>query len=214
MTFPTKKIIALSLLFLMIGSNAVFAVEHKNITSYRELRYQNLFGQTNWWSCGPATVATILNYYYHIPVTELDVIELVVTLSDNDSFLTEGISLLLIKQIFESFGIEAVGYKIEPVSLLDYFTDGGLPLILYFTKPKKHYVLCIGTISASELLVSDPSFGHLTININALEELKGFEGIVMLAIPPTEQDFYEIKDVQNKMLERYQQRHLQLRALR
>jgi len=33
-------------------------------TPYRELRYQNVVGQTDWFTCGPAAVATLLRYYF------------------------------------------------------------------------------------------------------------------------------------------------------
>jgi len=44
--------------------------------SYRELRYDGVVGQTDWYTCGPAAVATLLTYYYGIPTTEAEALKL------------------------------------------------------------------------------------------------------------------------------------------
>ena len=41
---------------------------------YRELRY--VVGQTDFYTCGPAAVATLPTYYYGIPTTEAEALEL------------------------------------------------------------------------------------------------------------------------------------------
>jgi len=44
--------------------------------SYRDLRYIEVIGQTDWYTCGPAAVATLLTYYYGIPTAEAEALEL------------------------------------------------------------------------------------------------------------------------------------------
>jgi predicted double-glycine peptidase len=46
------------------------------ITPYRTLRYQGVIGQTNYYTCGPAAVATLLTYYYGQPTAESEILEL------------------------------------------------------------------------------------------------------------------------------------------
>ena len=43
---------------------------------YQELRYVEVVGQTDFYTCGPAAVATLLTYYYGIPTTEAEALEL------------------------------------------------------------------------------------------------------------------------------------------
>lgn len=35
-----------------------------------------MVGQIDWYTCGPAAVATLLTYYYEIPTTEAEALEL------------------------------------------------------------------------------------------------------------------------------------------
>jgi len=44
--------------------------------SYRELRYEKVIEQVEWYTCGPAAVATLLTYYYGLPTTEAEALEL------------------------------------------------------------------------------------------------------------------------------------------
>lgn len=204
--FLTITILIGLMLFTFVGIKTVVAHETTTIRSYRELRYDYLFGQTSWWSCGPASVATLLYYYYQIDTSELEIIQHIIKTSNNDDYLTEGINLLLIKDIFKVHKIEASGYQIDPDSLLNYYDQGGLPLILYFTLPKKHYVIGIGNVNNNEILIADPSFGHLVISFEELVTQKGFTGIVLVAIPCQESQVNSIKNMQSKMLITYKNR--------
>jgi len=44
--------------------------------SYRDLRYVKVVGQTDFYTCGLAAGATLLTYYYGIPTTEGEALEL------------------------------------------------------------------------------------------------------------------------------------------
>ena len=193
-----------------IDAKLVNANNSGPLISYRELRYNYMFGQTSWWSCGPASIATLLHYYYKIDTSEQDVIQLVTEISNSDEYINEGIDLLLIKKIFGFYGVEAIGYRVDTASLSSYYDQGGFPLILYFTSPKKHYVIGIGKIGKGELLVADPSFGHLVLNLSSLENQKGFNGVVLATIPSQESQLRSITAMQSEMLSIYKSRRTSL----
>src|SRR5690606_42021064 len=45
------------------------------VTPYRDLRYEGVIAQTDWYTCGPAAAATLLRYYFGLDVDESDVLE-------------------------------------------------------------------------------------------------------------------------------------------
>lgn len=107
---------------------------------YRELRYEGVIGQTDWYTCGPAAVATLLTHYYGISTTEAEALELA------EGFMREmglepgpgrGINALALKKTLETKGIPTKGFRVKPEALRHYFARGGLPVILHLIKPPK-----------------------------------------------------------------------------
>ena len=69
----------------------------KKVVSLRESRYTNLVEQKTDFSCGAAAVATILNYAYGRRITEHEVIQGMLEVSDAELVKEQGFSLLDIK---------------------------------------------------------------------------------------------------------------------
>jgi len=156
--------------------------------SYRDLRYIEVIGQTDWYTCGPAAVATLLTYYYGIPTAEAEALELA------EDFMREmglepgperGINALALKQTLEAKGVPTKGYRVKPGALRDYFARGGLPVIVHFTEPQKHFVVAVGMVE-DQIVLADPSWGRSIIPFSALIEERGYSGIVLVPIPPPE----------------------------
>ena len=72
---------------------------------YRPLRYTHVVGQTDWYTCGAAAVATLLAYYYNDPATEEEVLEVAIEetkKSGKDPL--KGLTALLLKRALEKRG--------------------------------------------------------------------------------------------------------------
>ena len=154
--------------------------------SYRELRYEEVIGQTDWYTCGPAAVATLLTYYYGIATTEAEALEFA------EGFMREmglepsrGINALALKKTLEAKGIPTKGYRVKPGALRDYFARGGLPVIVHLVKPQKHFVVAVGMVE-DQIVLADPSWGRSIIPFSALIEERGYSEVVLVPIPPPE----------------------------
>ncbi len=152
---------------------------------YRELRYEWVVGQTDWYTCRPAAVATLLTYY-GIPATEEDVLNLA------EDFMREmgldpkqGINALALKRALEAKGIPTKGFRVKPKALKDYFDRGGLPLIAHLTEPQKHFVVVVGFID-DQIVLADPSWGRRIISFSAFVEDHKYSEVVLVPIPPPE----------------------------
>lgn len=152
-------------------------------TSLRELRYQRMIGQTTWFTCGPAAVATLLSYYFGLQVSEAEILEVSLEVMGADAAKVEtGITALALKTALERYGIPTRGYRVTTSALAQYFQRGGLPLILHVTRPQLHYLVAEGFISG-HFVIADPSYGRRLLPSAALEGEKGFSGVVLATLP-------------------------------
>lgn len=152
---------------------------------YRNLRYEWVVGQAEWYTCGPAAVATLLTYY-GISATEEDVLSLA------EDFMREmgldpkqGINALALKRALEAKGIPTKGFRVKPDALKDYFDRGGLPLIAHLTEPQKHFMVAIGFVG-DQIVLADPSWGRRIIPFSAFVEDHKYSEVVLVPIPPPE----------------------------
>ncbi|MTJ48912.1 C39 family peptidase [Dolichospermum sp. UHCC 0259] len=168
---------------------------------YRNIRYQGVVGQTSYYTCEPAAVATLLRYYYGINTSETEILELsnqAIKESGKNPEEGKGINAFALQKALAKKGILSRGIKILPATLSDYFNLGGVPLILHVTIPQLHYVLAVGMVG-DWVVIADPSWGRKIIHLNDLINDKGFEGVTL--IPLTHRTLLsQVKQEQNNTL--------------
>jgi len=156
------------------------------VESYRSLRYRGVIGQTTWYTCGPAALATLLTEYYATPATEAEMLTLAWESMERSGADAEaGITMLALKEALLIKGHDSMGYKVSVAQLVDYFTQGGLPLVLHVTTPQPHYVVGIG-MAGNDLIVADPAFGRYLISPADFAVQKGFQGNILVPLPGAE----------------------------
>jgi predicted double-glycine peptidase len=129
----------------------------KQVMSYKERRMQQIVPQTADYSCGAAALATILQYQFGEAVTEHDAIMGMFEQGDKEGIRKRGFSMLDMKRFALSRGLQAVGYKINNVSILENLK---IPVItLIQTARYKHFVVIRG-IDKRFVYLSDPSWGN------------------------------------------------------
>ncbi len=149
---------------------------NKKVTTVRESRFKNLIEQKYDFSCGAAAVTTILKYAYHINVTELDIIEGMLKVSDPDVVKEKGFSLLDIRRYVESHGLRGRGYnlKVEALGTIRIPT-----ITLLDIKGYQHFVVLKRTIG-NDVYVADPALGNRVINRD--EFLASWNGVVFAIV--------------------------------
>jgi len=179
----TKALYVFSLVFsVACVASPTLAVP---ITPYRTLRYQGVIGQTNYYTCGAAAVATLLTHYYRQPTTENEILELSekAMTGSNKKPQERGITALALRQALADKGIQTRGMRLTLTSLADYFRKGGLPVVLHVTKPQMHYVLAVGMVG-DWVILADPSWGRRIQPLRALVNEQGFSGVTLVPLPP------------------------------
>ncbi|MBC7170740.1 peptidase C39 bacteriocin processing, partial [Candidatus Bipolaricaulota bacterium] len=180
---------------------------------YRDLRYEWVVGQADWYTCGPAAVATLLTHYYGIATTEAEALELA------EGFMVaagrepgQALTALALRQTLEAKGIPTKGYRVKPEALVDYFARGGLPVILHLTRPQKHFVVGVGMVG-DHIVLADPSWGQSSLPFSTFVDERGYSEVVLVPIPPLELSFL-VQERQQEALRRAEERLAALARLR
>jgi len=148
----------------------------KSMLSLRELRYVNMVEQHTDFSCGAAALATILNYAYGKDLTEYEVIEGMLKVSDPEIVREKGFSLLDMKRYIETFGMRGRGYEVTPATL----EKIKIPVIaLLDIKGYKHFVVLKKT-QDGRVYLGDPALGNRVMSQE--EFVAGWNGIVFAVI--------------------------------
>ncbi len=152
------------------------AMVHKTVVSMRERRYLNMVPQETDFSCGAASLATIMKYAYGRNVTEEEVIDGLMKVSDIELVRQKGFSLLDIKHYAEQLGMRGRGYKIG----LEQLQFAKIPMIaLLDMRGYKHFVV-ISKTTRDKVYIADPSLGNRIVDIKQFS--KEWNGLVFAVI--------------------------------
>jgi predicted double-glycine peptidase len=172
----------------VVAFSCFSAQSGESLSSFRELRYEVVVGQTNEYTCGAATVATILTYFYGISTSESEILNLAeesMQMRGEEPSQGHGLTAYDLKKGLEAEGIEAKGFQVTPQALQDYFIRGGLPVIIHLTKPEKHFVVAVG-MAGNQIVLADSSWGRSIIPFTVLISARGYSEVVLVPIPSPE----------------------------
>ena len=180
------RIIALALLLCMASVSEAAqmplsvlpggAVIYKPIQSIRERKFADLVQQKTDFSCGAASLATILRQAYWLDVDEQHVIEGMLANADEDLVRTQGFSMLDMKRYVESLGMRARGYRVVPSTLHDI----RIPVVVLMDiRGYKHFVV-MQKVDRGWVYIGDPVLGHKRFKID--DFVKGWNGIIFAII--------------------------------
>lgn len=152
------------------------AMINKNVVSMKERRYLNMVQQETDFSCGAAALATIMKYAYGRDVSEAEIIDGLMQVSDIEQVRQKGFSLLDIKHYVEQLGMRGRGYKIE----LEQLQFARIPMIaLLDMRGYKHFVV-ISKTTKDKVYIADPSLGNRIVDIQQFS--KEWNGLVFAVI--------------------------------
>ncbi|MCI6217016.1 MAG: C39 family peptidase [Helicobacter sp.] len=173
-----KKLLCVLLTQAALASN--MQVQNKYISievptrSWLELRDTNLIRQQYDYSCGAASLASILKFYYGEDVSELDILKWSIQEKGIDLEPKEQedkniarLSFLDLTRFAELLGYKAMGLA------LDFATLSKLksPVIIYVNvRDIEHFSVYKGS-DEQYVYLADPSFGNLKINIAKFIEM-------------------------------------------
>ena len=145
------------------------------VFSWKELRDKEVVKQQFDYSCGAASIATVLKHRFYMSVDEKEVIE---NLASNQEY-DNGISFSDMKNVFENFRFTAKGYKVKWEELKSIT----MPMIVYTAKKGEGHFSVFKKIENEKIYLADPSLGNrLLTKKQFLAEFEGKDGFGKILI--------------------------------
>jgi len=196
-----KTVLLFALAFIALLTNEIYAATvtvrtstgvyvTKEVTSVRELRFKDVVPQKYDFSCGAASIATILKYAFKMQdVHEEEIVNSMIENGSKELIKKKGFSLLDIKKYAERKGFSANGYKLDKEKLSHLKIPG---IVLLNSKGYEHFVVLKG-VKNGKVYLADPAMGNRSTPIN--EFLETWNGVVFAVYKKTDQDIIMKQDV-------------------
>lgn len=159
-----KAIILLFCLFpTFVHPNPVYFNQYHNeikVNSWKKLRDQNIIKQDLDFSCGAASIATLLNGYYNQKVTEKEVLKIM----DKGDLMA---SFEDMQKALDKLGFQAKGYAVS----LETLQKLKIPVIAYIKHRKSDHFTVISGINDNFVKISDPSLGQRVLSRYQFQEM-------------------------------------------
>lgn len=139
------------------------------VTTFLERRFKTVYKQQYDFSCGSATLASLLTYHYDDTVDEQSVFVDMYQNGDQQKIQQLGFSLLDIKLYLERHGYRSDGFKIN----LDQLITANVPAITIINNNGYLHFVIIKGVNDQEVLLGDPSVGIKVIPRDEFEEMWG-----------------------------------------
>lgn len=129
-----------------------------SVMSWRDIPFRTVVRQQYDYSCGSAAVATLLRFHYATPVGEGEVFQSMYDRGDQERIRSVGFSMLDMRTYLETRGFAADGLRLS----LDRLATLGVPAIALITHNNYRHFVVVKGVSATHVLVGDPTFGLQT----------------------------------------------------
>lgn len=132
--------------------------------SLKDLRDRNVVKQDFDYSCGAASLATLLRFYFRDPVSErallLDMLKSLSAAETQDR-IANGFTLLDLQGAAQRRGYQAEGVALEMKSL----TELGGPVLLHMNIQGQRHFLVFRGVSGDRIFLADPNRGNVRMDV-------------------------------------------------
>ena len=137
--------------------------------NWTELRDAGVVRQRRDFSCGLASLATLLHHYFGLPVTEDALLDRLLARDGrrtaNDEMREHGVSLADLAWLAGSFGVASAGLELPLESLLEL----DRPVIAYLEQDGlSHFAVLRGAQEHAGALLADPAAGNRRVSLRQL----------------------------------------------
>jgi predicted double-glycine peptidase len=156
-------------------SNAGYAIDDSSsrVSSWKELNEQNVVMQRFDYSCGAASLATMMKYYFDDDVTETKILDYIKTIFSESEYARieeDGLSFLELEKISRSMGYQTASVRLQLPALRQL---SGPVIVFLSTKHYRHFAVLRG-VKEDRVFLADPSRGNIHLSISRfMSEWKG-----------------------------------------
>lgn len=154
-------------IFLVLSSSLAFAevpfpehraalTEQPAVKSWKAMRDAGIVKQDYDFSCGAASIATLLNRQYGLTYSEKEILELL----SEEAQETWKASFADMQKIMPSLGFRAEGYAVS----FEQLQQLRAPVIVYLRYRNNDHFSVLYGIDGETVLLADPSLGHVSLS--------------------------------------------------
>lgn len=137
------------------------------VSSIAEQRFKTVYRQQFDFSCGSATLASLLSFHYDDNVSEYTVFSDMYERGDQQKIKNKGFSLLDMKQYLAQRGYKSNGFNIT----LKQLEKAQVPAITIINNNGYLHFVIIKASNDKEVLIGDPAVGVKVIALNDFKEM-------------------------------------------
>lgn len=155
----------LSISLVACGTERAFVDPGVARHTLQELRYEKVVRQDTDYSCGAASLATLMTYYFGDPTTEEEILALLTRdLDPRERELRElgGYSLFDLKQAAVAKGYRAAGYRLT----FDQLRQLAAPVLVYVVPLGYRHFAVLRDVVGDRVLLADPARGNLRMSVH------------------------------------------------
>jgi uncharacterized protein len=163
------------------------------LSNWKSLRDQNIVMQKYDYSCGPASLATLLTYHYDDQVDELTLLKSARQVLSKKAYKVaqkEGLSLFDLKLLAEKRGYLVKGVKI-PLSSLQKIP---IPVLVHLNIGRYQHFAVLKGVKNNRVYLADPSRGNLEMSPTQFSE--EWRGVALLIFHPKNRPIKGLNDVE------------------
>ncbi len=169
-------------LFSYVGAAEVsfkagpYGVMRKQVRSLKELKFRGIVRQETDYSCGAASLATILRYFYGEKVSEEEIVRWLLENGDLKKISQRGFSLLDLKIYANNRGYKADGYRLKAEQL----KKVKIPTIVLLNyRGYAHFVVLKG-VRNGYAYIADPALGNRRLSMDRFVNEWNWNGIIFV----------------------------------
>jgi predicted double-glycine peptidase len=183
-------IISISLLFADINIvDENLNLKKRGIKSWMDFKNQNVVKQKHDYSCGSASLATILRYFYNLNISERDILKEVISNKKGKIYKNIGLSFFELGEFVKRRGFKAIGLALN----IDSLKNLKIPVIIYVKIRRDTHFTVFRGVDRKFVYLADPSLGNIKVRLSKFKEM--FYGVdelkyrgKILAILPKNRD--------------------------
>ena len=146
-------------------NNMYSSQEKRRVKTWKEIREQNILMQTLDYSCGAASLATLIHYYFNENINEKDILNVVRaihTQTELKQIEEKGLSFTDLARISQHLGFQSASVSLSIKALKK--LQG--PVLVYLErKDYRHFAILRGTLE-DRVFLADPSRGNIRLSID------------------------------------------------
>ena len=172
-----KKLFLLPYMIWYLDAKVYFTDNHERgsvtVKSWVAIKNDNLTRQKYDYSCGAASLATLMKYYFNDDISEQKLLDYIKTVFDKEEYKRieqDGLSFLELEKISRSKGYQSANVRLKFSALKQL---SGPVIVFLKTKDYRHFAVLRG-VKEDRVFLADPSRGNIRLSVKEFsKEWKG-----------------------------------------